>query len=102
VPDPDEPNPKVISWNDLNWNRVTPADEGVIDLFNLPSPVALPNAAPPSDGSAEEEGQKEQYLDDVQVTWNNNIDAANLAYILYQVPMMVAVHASEMLLKKKT
>ena len=32
--------------------------------------------------------------------WDATIDAAKLAYILYQVPMMVCVHAAEMLLKK--
>jgi hypothetical protein len=103
VPDPDDPDPELISWNDLNWKRVVPTPEGVIDVITLPPPpIKLPTTTPSSDGSTEQEGQKEQYLDDVKVPWNNNIDAANLAYILYQIPMMVAVHASEMLLKKKT
>jgi hypothetical protein len=41
-----------------------------------------------------------QYLDDKSIAWSQNIDAANLAYILYQVPMMVCTHASDMLLEK--
>ena len=100
VTDPDDPNPELISWNDLNWKKVLTDDEGVIDV--LKAPITLPMSAPSSDGSTEQEGQKEQYLDDVKVKWNNTVDAANLAYILYQIPMMVAVHASEMLLKQKT
>ena len=94
-------NKSLVSWNDLDWSRILPADEGVIDVLDLPTPVALPVTAPPvTPGNTEEEGQRDQYLDDIHITWNNNIDAANLAYILYQVPMMVCTHAAEMLLKK--
>lgn len=101
IPDPDDPNPKVVSWNDLNWDRVLKAPEGVIDVIALPPPPLNLSAAPPADGTTEVAGQIEQHNDDQKVTWNNNIDSANLAYILYQLPMMVAVHASEMLLDKK-
>jgi hypothetical protein len=31
------------------------------------------------------------------VRWHSDTDAAELAYILYQVPVLVAVHAAEML-----
>ncbi len=97
----DNPDPKLISWNDLNAKHVLPEGQAVIDVLHLPGPLTL--QAPPSPASStEEKGQKEQHDDDVKVKWDQNIDAANLAYILYQVPMMVAVHASEMLLKKKT
>jgi hypothetical protein len=34
---------------------------------------------------------------DAQATWNPSTDAAELAYILYRVPVLVAVHASRML-----
>ncbi len=100
VPDPDEPNPKLVGWNDLNWDKVLPSGSGsVVDVLKTIDLVAAP---PPDDGTTETKGKIAQHNDDVKVPWNNNIDAANLAYILYQVPMMVAVHASEMLLKKKT
>ena len=40
--------------------------------------------------------------DAVDTRWCNEIrDAASLAYILYQVPMMVCTHAADMLLQKK-
>jgi hypothetical protein len=94
-------NNNLVSWNDLDWSRVHPADDGVIDALNLPAPVILPATAPAATpGNSEEEGQRDQYLDDINITWSSNIDAANLAYILYQVPMMVCTHAAEMLLQK--
>jgi hypothetical protein len=100
VPATDGGNNNLVSWNDLDWSKVVTAEEGVIDVINLPAPVALPVNPPNSDGSTDQEGQKKQYADDIKITWNNNIDAANLAYILYQVPMMVCTHAAEMLLTK--
>ena len=38
-----------------------------------------------------------QYDEDRAFQWQPDTDAAELAYILYQVPVLVAVHASEML-----
>ncbi|MCC6800042.1 MAG: hypothetical protein IT325_07990, partial [Anaerolineae bacterium] len=38
-----------------------------------------------------------QWEDDRFVSWNPSTNAADLAYILYQVPVLVAVHAAEML-----
>jgi hypothetical protein len=99
IPAADGANQSLVTWNDLDWSKVVPGDEGVIDVINLPGTLQLP-ATHVFDGSTEGKGQKEQYTDDKNVTWNAGIDAANLAYILYQVPMMVCVHAAEMLLKK--
>ena len=86
-----------MTWNDLDWSKVVPGDEGVIDVINLPSSLQL---KPSTFTGPEGKGQKEQFTDDKNVPWDAGIDAANLAYILYQVPMMVCVHAAEMLLKK--
>jgi hypothetical protein len=102
IPVADGDGNSLVSWNDLDWSKVVPGEEGVIDVVTLPGPVRLPAAPPASDGDPEQEGQLKQYKDDIHVTWDNGIDAANLAYVLYQVPMMVCVHAAEMLLKKKT
>ncbi len=99
VPATDGSNNALVTWNDLDWNKVVTAEEGVIDVINLPQPVSLP-ASHVFDDSTEGKGQEEQFTDDKNVAWNNSVDAANLAYILYQVPMMVCVHAAEMLLKK--
>lgn len=99
VPATDGGNNELVTWNDLDWSKVVAAEEGVIDVINLPQPVSLP-ASHVFDDSTEGKGQQEQFTDDKNVVWTNSIDAANLAYILYQVPMMVCVHAAEMLLKK--
>ena len=62
------------------------------------TPVGL---TPPTDTSqAEFEEELEQHLEDKQVFWRKEADAADLAYILYQVPVMVAVHGHEMLTVK--
>ena len=34
---------------------------------------------------------------DNSVQWDANVNAADLGYILYQVPVMVAFHAADML-----
>jgi hypothetical protein len=99
IPAADGDNSELVTWNDLDWTKVLPADEGVVDVLNLPAPVNLPATHTfPTD--EEGQGDKEQYDDDKQVVWNSSIDSANLAYILYQVPMMVCVHSAEMLLDK--
>jgi len=61
-------------------------------------PIGL--TKPTDTTQAEFEEELEQYNEDVQVIWRKEADAADLAYILYQVPVMVAVHASEMLTVK--
>jgi len=99
IPATDGGNNELVTWNDLDWSKVVAAEEGVIDVINLPQAISLP-ASHVFDDSTEGKGQEEQFTDDKNVAWNNSIDAANLAYILYQVPMMVCVHAAEMLLKK--
>ena len=99
IPATDGSSNELVTWNDLDWSKVVPAEEGVVDVINLPQPVTLP-ASHVFDNDTEGKGQEEQFDDDKNVAWNNSVDAANLAYILYQVPMMVCVHAAEMLLKK--
>jgi len=41
-----------------------------------------------------------QYLNDKDISWDRNtIGSAELGYIFFQAPVLVAVHASEMLPK---
>jgi hypothetical protein len=82
------PDPRLINWNDLAWVDTGVAPGGVIQLnqtltfqtYN--SGIDLEDKPDP---------------DDAQATWNPSTDAAELAYILYRVPVLVAVHASRML-----
>ena len=48
---------------------------------------------------AEFAARKEQWGEDKQVRWDPTTDAAEVAYVLYQSPVLVAVHAAEMLAK---
>jgi hypothetical protein len=83
--------PQINLWNDLSWENVLPgAASGFIGTnhtFNLIDPH----------GNASLQEKFEQYDEDIKVTWTPNTNAAELAYILYQVPVLVGVHASEML-----
>ena len=54
---------------------------------------ALTTPPPPGEGPQE----MAQHLEDRQVGWNRNTNAADVAYVLYQLPVLVAVHAAEML-----
>jgi hypothetical protein len=81
----------IYVWNDLGWENVLPGGPGGFmtpdHTFTLTDPTGVP-------GMDEKEIQ---YKDDIKVNWNPNINSGELAYILYQTPVLVAVHASEML-----
>lgn len=81
-------------WNDLSWADVVPGltDGDFIDIASAPN-RSLPNAAP--SGTAQEKA--EQWQEDHLLSWTENINSAELAYILFQAPVLVGVHASEML-----
>jgi hypothetical protein len=69
--------PTPTKWTDLAWNHLGNPDEiALIDLTSVPST----NITDPPDNA---------------IQWGAN--AADMAYILYQVPVMVAVHAESML-----
>jgi len=81
-------------WNDLAWPDVVPdgIDGAFIDLAATPS-RSLPTTAP--SGTAQE--KEVQWLEDRHLSWSDNMSAAELAYILFQAPVLIGVHASEML-----
>ena len=85
-----------LTWNDLSWSEILPGN-GVINV-NLVNPPKIAPTAPENDSPS----FLEQREEDKKIFWNTDghtVDAADLAYILYQVPVLVAVHASEMLPK---
>jgi hypothetical protein len=81
-------------WNDLSWPAVQPAPAGAnIEISAAPLNISLSNP-----GSADE--KYPQYLNDKDVHWNRNtLTSSELGYILFQAPVLVGVHASEMLPK---
>ncbi|MGZ8202620.1 MAG: hypothetical protein ACXWUB_05160 [Burkholderiales bacterium] len=96
------PNVVKHTWSDLAWEDVAPAvpEGGFMQITNATAPIGL--TKPTDTSQAEFAEELEQYEDDKQVAWHKDADAADIAYVLYQVPVMVAVHASEMLTTKPT
>jgi hypothetical protein len=91
------PNAVKHTWNDLAWEDAAPGvpEGGFLQITSATAPIGL--TKPTDTTQAEFEEELEQYNDDNQVVWRQDADAADLAYVLYQVPVMVAVHGSEML-----
>ncbi len=80
------------SWSDLAWDDVT-IDRKLLRIKAGMSAYQLTIAPPASEGPDE----MDQHLEDKQVRWDENTNAADVAYVLYQLPVLVAVHAAEML-----
>ncbi|MEZ4701000.1 MAG: hypothetical protein R2834_11760 [Rhodothermales bacterium] len=86
-----EPGGTKNVWNDLSWTDVGVAPGSF--LAPLPPPAVTleaPAGSPLPQLVA-------QHNEDIQIPWNASVSAAEMAYILYQVPVLVGVHASEML-----
>ena len=85
---PEGETERLINWNNLAWKHIdtTPGEPIRLnktlnfDAYN--EPLDQENRPDP---------------EDAQAMWNPNTNAADLAYILYRVPVLVAVHASRML-----
>ena len=73
-----EPLPALTHWNKLSWNHL--GDPNGIPFIRM-DPEEIPAV---TGGST-----------DSEIRWGSN--AADLAYILFQVPVMVAIHADNML-----
>ncbi|NPC52600.1 hypothetical protein D7X99_07970 [Corallococcus sp. AB032C] len=85
--------PVLNVWNDLSWQDVQPGPTGsFIDVSSTTPTLTL---VPPTGPDAAE--KLPQYSDDLHVSWSGDMSAADVAYILFQTPVLVAVHASEML-----
>jgi hypothetical protein len=85
--------PKLNVWSDLSWEDVQPGPPGsYIQITNAtPSlPLVIPSGP-------EVDEKLPQYDDDKHIAWNKDMSAADLGYVLFQAPVLVGVHASEML-----
>ncbi|KYF70548.1 hypothetical protein BE11_22910 [Sorangium cellulosum] len=81
-------------WSDLAWSDVSPggAAGGHIPVGSAAHPRALTEPTAPED-----QEKVVQWQDDRAVAWNAGASAADLAYVLFQAPVLVAIHAAEML-----
>jgi len=80
------PSSKWNVWNDLAWGDVT-ADP----FLSIGGPPQL------TEPTGADQDKHAQWLEDKRVTWSAGSSAADLAYILFQPPLRVAIHAAEML-----
>jgi hypothetical protein len=80
------------TWNDLAWSDALVEN----DYLQIKPGMPAKTLSAPSGAQVNE---LEQHQEDTQIPWNANTNAADLAYILYQVPVLVAVHGAEMLPK---
>lgn len=87
-----DPQPVKTTWNDLAWADVQPGPAGsYIEIATSPAGFTLVPA------SGDDPDTDAQHGNDTKVAWSHGMSAAELAYILFQVPVLVAVHASDML-----
>jgi hypothetical protein len=85
---PEGETPRLINWNDLAWKHI---DTAPGQLIQLTKTLSFTPYSEPLDQ------EDKPVPEDAQAKWNPNTNAAELAYILYRVPVLVAVHASRML-----
>ncbi len=78
-------------FDELTWGDAAVGDAGAFLPAGSLSNVALAPIPP-----ADPEGKKPQHVDDVQVD-GAAVSSARWAYLLFRAPVMVAVHADEML-----
>ena len=87
------PATRVEVWNDLSWPDVDPHQHGFIELDQ---DVQVPLTS--FDGSEDDQEKQEQRSEDISLPlWQASLSSADIAYILFQAPVLVAVHAQEML-----
>mgnify|MGYP001564811982 CR=1 FL=1 len=81
---------RIINWNNLSWKDIGTEDGKCIELDKTISFASY---------DATNDQENKASVEDTQARWSPDTNAAELAYILYQVPVLVGVHASRMLPK---
>lgn len=87
---PGDDKPQV--WNELTWGDAHVAPGGLMRVAALPTLTLKPIPSSSSD-----EDKKAQRTEDLAVSFSAATNAAELAYLLFQAPVLVAVHGAEML-----
>ncbi|MGC5567823.1 hypothetical protein ACPYPG_33965 [Streptomyces sp. FR-108] len=89
------PSVRVEVWNDLSWPDVDPGGSGFIRLDGTTPQVGIQDFDRPAD----DQEKQDQHLEDVSLPlWHAALSSADIAYMLFQAPVLMAVHAQEMLL----
>ncbi|MDQ0847405.1 hypothetical protein [Streptomyces sp. V1I6] len=89
----DGPGTPVEVWNDLSWKDIDPLDRRFV---TLDPGTQFPLVA--FDGSEDDQEKREQRREDAALPlWHSRLSSADIAYMLFQAPVLIAVHAQEML-----
>lgn len=80
--------PRAV-WSDLGWDRALDPPDKCLKPLRTPALELAPIPAG--------QEQSAQSAEDVAVRWDSDVSAAELAYILYQPPVRIAIHARDML-----
>ena len=99
--DIDQDGEKPENWNDLAWNDVLPPGAPAGSFIPV-GDTTIEQDLNANPLEPDDQEKKDQRDDDMEVTWKKNMNAADIAYILYQVPVLMAVHAGEMLPRPTT
>ncbi|MFF4445659.1 hypothetical protein [Streptomyces sp. NPDC001502] len=91
----DETPGSVEVWNDLTWGDVDPGGRrGFIALDATTAPVDLVDLS----STVDDAEKVAQHGEDTELgRWHGGLDSAEVAYMLFQAPVLMAVHAQEML-----
>jgi hypothetical protein len=94
-----ESSSTINVWNDLAWDDVAPglADGQPVSVAAIPARTLV---EPPTVGPGSE--KHPQWESDRFVPLDSTVSAAELAYISLQVPVLIAVHAAELLPKPES
>ena len=87
------PQTTMNTWNELAWSDV-------MIPFQQGSSLRVGQGTPSLTNPGTNSPSKTQYDEDQRFHWQAATHSAELAYILYQVPVLMAVHAAEMLPKE--
>lgn len=87
---PEAETPQV--WNELTWGDADVASGGIVRVAALPT-VSLK----PIPSSSSDDDKHAQHAEDLSVPFSASTNAADLAYVLFQAPVLVAIHGAEML-----
>ncbi|MFT3901536.1 MAG: hypothetical protein QM727_00010 [Niabella sp.] len=98
--DIDQDNELPEVWNDLSWDDVTPDNSPAGTFIPVGNATITQNLDNNTLEYPDDKEKEDQRADDIQVSWNKDMNAADIAYMLYQVPVLMAVHAGEMLPKQ--
>ncbi|MFB7288715.1 hypothetical protein [Actinacidiphila glaucinigra] len=75
-------------WNDLAWDDIAPG----MPFIPVGPTAETHHLAKPTDAE-----KLDQWMEDRFLHWGPDLNASETAYILYQAPVLVAVHAGELL-----